>query len=85
MILTLKYPSSCTVRMELIIKLKHMSHVTYNCYMFAALCKVNEDNFKSNIIMYRLINLLYTEIHKNSHGVFTFFVTLEHIFRDSYP
>ena len=31
--------------------------------MIAALCMLNKDDFESNIIMNRLIHLLYIEIH----------------------
>ena len=70
------HPSSCTVRTELIITQKHISHNTCNFYMIAALCKLNKDDFDSNIIINRLINLLYIEIHMNTHVVYIFFVKL---------
>ena len=46
-------------------------------------CVFTKDDFESNIIMNRLINLLYIKIHMNSHGDY-FFVKLEYIFQDSY-
>ena len=63
------HPSSCTVRKKVIIKLRHMSRVTCHCYMIVALCKLNKDDFESNIILSRLIQLLYIEIYIDSHGV----------------
>ena len=39
-------------------------------------CVFTKDDFESNIIMNRLINLLYIKIHMNSHGDY-FFVKLE--------
>ena len=65
--------------------LKHMSRVTRNCYMITALYQLNKDDIESNIIMNRLYHLFYIEIANNSHGVYVFFVKLEHIFQDSYP
>ena len=56
--LYLIHTCACTVRKELSIKLKHMSHVTCNFYMIAALSKLNKDDFESKIIMNRLFNIL---------------------------
>ena len=53
------HPSSCTIRKELIIKLRHMSHADCNYYMIAALCKLNKDDFKSKSMMNGLFHLLY--------------------------
>ena len=83
--LSLIYPWSCTVRKELIIKLKHMSHVACNFYMIAALCKLNKDDFESKIIMNRLFHLLNIQkIMITAMGPI-FFVKLKYIFQDSYP
>ena len=79
------HPSSCTVRKELIIKLKHMSCVTWNCYMIADICKLNKDDFKSKIMMNRLFHLLYIEIHSNDHGAYIFSEIQIYIFSDVYP
>ena len=38
--------------------------------MIAALCKLNKDDFESNIIINRLFQLLYKEKGNNSHGAF---------------
>ena len=40
--------------------------------MIAALCKLNKDDFESNIIINRLFQLLYIEKGNNSHGAFIF-------------
>ena len=42
---------SKTVRKELIIKLKHMSHVACKYYMIRALFKLKKDDFESKIII----------------------------------
>ena len=41
--------------------------------MIVALCKVNKDHFESNIIMHRLILILYIEIQDNIHGINIFY------------
>ena len=43
-------------------------HMSHNRYIIASLCKLNEDNFESNILMNRQIRLLDIEIHNKSHG-----------------